>query len=124
VEAVMDQRQSALVEGNRVRVQNADLKKWVRGENGRGPAARQAKAASHRRAAQLLTELHEHRGAGRMRVVQVLTCVRGLGEQRTNRLLMEINCSPVRRLEELSHRQLALLVERLQLEAVRVEAGR
>jgi len=121
---VMDQKRLALLEGNRVRVQNAELKKWVTGKNGSGRPAREAKAASHRRAAQLLTELHEHRGAGRMRVVQVLTCVRGLGEQRTNRLLIEMNCSPMRRLEELSHRQLAFLVERLQLEAVRVEAGR
>jgi len=120
----MDQKRLALLEGNRVRVQNAELKKWVTGKNGSGRPAREAKAASHRRAAQLLTELHEHRGAGRMRVVQVLTCVRGLGEQRTNRLLIEMNCSPMRRLEELSHRQLAFLVERLQLEAVRVEAGR
>ena len=121
---VMDQKRSALVEGNRVRVQNAELKKWIRGENGRGPAARVAKAESHRRAAQFLTELHEHRGAGRMRLVQVLESVRGLGEARTNRLLIEMQCSPVRRLEDLSHRQLAFLVERLEVEAVRVEAGR
>lgn len=115
------QRLDALAYGNQVRCLNADLKRWVHVNNKPGTGSKAEKALSRRRAADVLTGLHTRPGSGRMKVIQLLMAVRGFGDVRAHALMNQAHVSSLRRLEDLTHRQVGVLVDALIADAQRLE---
>jgi hypothetical protein len=109
---VQEQRLSALEKGNRVRQSNAALKARLKS---RSPIA------SRRAAIEVITELHEHEGAGRMRVAAFLEGIRHAGPARVNQWLNRAGITPTRRFEELTFRQVQALVTELEASVSKLE---
>lgn len=115
------QRLDALAYANQVRNANADLKRWVYMKNEPELSSRAAKVLSRRRAADVLTGLHTRPGSGRMKVIQLLMAVRGFGDVRAHALMNQAHVSSLRRLEDLTNRQVGVLVDALIADAQRLE---
>ena len=109
---VEEQRRNARERGNQVRSSNAALKARL---NSISPVE------SRRAAIEVITSLHEHDGAERLRVEAFLRAIRHAGPARVNRWLNRTGITPTRRLEELTFRQVQALVTELEASVSKLE---